>query len=207
VKHGTTGIGISVVIGADGRLKSASQLLSIVVAQVNGDLKKLIDEAAKKCEPNPTEKQKETGNYRKGKVTVRGLPITIETGKGQTRSGKSSDGVEWSIKMKHHYGYIRLTESDADGDHIDVFIGDNPESEVVFVVDQNWDGEFDEHKVMVGFTNEKAAREGYLSNYEPGWKGLGSVTALTWGQFKEWLSQGKSDRPVSSQVVDAALFG
>ena len=95
--------------------------------------------------PEPTEAQKEAGNYKKGKVRLHGLDISIENPKGSTRKGKDQDGKEWSSEMKHHYGDIKGTTG-ADGDSIDVFIGDKPESQKVFVVDQidPKTGEFDE---------------------------------------------------------------
>src|SRR5690606_6165332 len=113
---------------------------------------------------SPSDAQKESGNYRKGRVTLHGLPITIETPKGAMRRGKSKDGTEWAVEMGCHYGYIRRTESEADGDHIDVFLGPHPESEMVYVVDQQTAaGRFDEHKVMLGWTNSLAAKNAYLA--------------------------------------------
>lgn len=79
-----------------------------------------------------------------------------------------------------------------DGDHIDVFLSDTPEEGDVFVVDQvNKDGSFDEHKVMYGFPSVEDAREAYLSNYEPGWTGLGAITPRQQGRVQEvdWLKQ------------------
>ncbi|PTT91334.1 hypothetical protein DBR45_55290, partial [Pseudomonas sp. HMWF031] len=46
--------------------------------------------------PEPTEAQKEAGNYKKGKVRLHGLDISIENPKGSTRKGKDQDGKEWS---------------------------------------------------------------------------------------------------------------
>ncbi|MDA1378653.1 hypothetical protein PCI56_00820 [Plesiomonas shigelloides subsp. oncorhynchi] len=91
--------------------------------------------------------------------------------------------------MAHDYGYIKRTEG-ADGDHVDAFIGDNPESQSVYVVDQrNADGTFDEHKVMLGFDDEASARAGYLANYSKGWKGLGDIRAMTMDEFKGGLKR------------------
>lgn len=62
--------------------------------------------ASRQTDTMPTEAQKEAGNYRKGKVTVAGLDITIENPKGSRRSGVSKDGTPWSVVMPAHYGYI-----------------------------------------------------------------------------------------------------
>ena len=143
-----------------------------------------IEEAREQVDTNPTEAQKEAGNYRKGHVTIDGMDITIENPKGSVRSGVDSKGNKWSVTMNNDYGYIRMTEG-VDGDHIDVFLSDTPSEGKVFVVDQvNPDtGEFDEHKVMYGFNSEQEAREAYLANYSEGWKGLGDITEVTKEEF------------------------
>ena len=122
---------------------------------------------------------------------IDGYNVSIENPKGSVRRGKDADGKEWEIEMHHDYGYIRGTQG-VDGDHIDVFLSDTPEQGDVFVVDQvNKDGSFDEHKVMYGFPTEKAAREAYLSNYEPGWTGLGAITHVSKEEFKKWIGSSK----------------
>ncbi len=148
-----------------------------------------LEEAAAETETEPTEAQKEQGNYKKGRFQWNGLTLVIETPKGATRSGKSKDGTEWSIDLKDHYGYVAGAESGADSDAVDVFVSeDDPDSELVFVINQlKAGGGFDEHKCVIGCTTEEAAREAYLRNYAPGWKGLGSVKAMTLEDFKTWV--------------------
>lgn len=151
-----------------------------------GSISEKIAQAEAETNTNPTEAQKEAGNYKKGKVTIQGLDISIEQPKGSVRSGVDANGKEWSIAINNTYGYIRGTEG-KDGDHIDVFLGENPESPALFVVDQvNQDGNFDEHKVMLGFESIEEAREAYLSNYEEGWQGLGNITQSDMDTFKKW---------------------
>ncbi len=149
-----------------------------------------------KVDTNPTEAQKEAGNYKKGHVTIQGLNITIENSKGSVRSGVDPSGKEWSQTMNNTYGYALGTKG-KDGDHIDIFLDDNPLSEKVFIVDQvNPDKSFDEHKVMIGFNSIEEAKDAYLSNYEEGWQGLGDITETTMEQFREWgLSEGKRIKP------------
>lgn len=146
-----------------------------------------IQEARNDVNPAPTEAQKEAGNYKKGHVTIDGLNITIENPKGSTRSGKDASGKEWSVTMQNDYGYIRGTKA-VDGDHIDIFLSDNPTSGNVYVVDaidQNT-GEFDESKVMYGFNSLEEARDAYLSNYSEGWK-VGPITEVSKEEFKKWI--------------------
>lgn len=156
------------------------------------EVKRKITEAEKETDVNPTEGQKEAGNYKKGHVTVDGLDVTIEQPKGSVRRGKDADGKEWESEMHNTYGYIKGTEG-VDGDHIDIFLSDNPASGHVFVVDQvnPKTGEFDEHKVMYGFDSAEEAKQAYLSNYEKGWKGLGDITEVTKEKFKKWVDSSK----------------
>jgi hypothetical protein len=145
----------------------------------------ILHEEEQKVDTNPTEAQKEAGNYKKGHIKVDGFDITIENPKGSERSGVDAAGKSWSVKMNNTYGYIRGTEG-VDGDHIDIFLGDTGDG--VYVVDQvKDDGSFDEHKVMYGFSSLAEAKEAYLSNYSPGWKGLGDITGVSKEIFKKWV--------------------
>ncbi len=144
-----------------------------------------------KVNTNPTDAQKEAGNYRKGHIKIDGMDVTIEQPKGSVRRGTDADGKAWESKMHNTYGYIRGTQS-VDGDHIDIFLSDNPESGNVYVVDQvNTDGTFDEHKVMYGFPDMESARKAYLSNYKDGWQGLGNITEVSKEEFKKWINGSK----------------
>lgn len=148
--------------------------------------KRLHDEELK-VDTNPSEAQKEAGNYKKGHIKINGFDVSIEQPVGSVRSGKDASGKEWSQVMNNTYGYIRGTES-VDGDHIDVFLGPDMNSDMVYVVDQvNTDGSFDEHKVMMGFSSLEDARSAYLSNYGEGWQGLGNITGVALDEFKKWI--------------------
>lgn len=159
-----------------------------VVPEPEGAVKTDIEAARAEVDQNPTEAQKEAGNYKKGHVKIDGYDVTIENPKGSVRSGKDADGNEWSVTMNNDYGYIRGTEG-VDGDHIDVFLSDNPETGDVFVIDQvNPDGTFDEHKVMYGFKSALAAKRAYMANYSKGWTGLGNITRVSKEEFKKWVN-------------------
>ena len=141
----------------------------------------------RKVDTNPTEAQKEAGNYKKGHIKLDGFDITIENPKGGVRSGVDANGNPWSVTMNNTYGYIRGTEG-VDGDHIDVFLSDDPTQGDVFVIDQvKADGTFDEHKVMYGFKSALAAKRAYLANYSDGWQGLGTITRVSRDDFKKWV--------------------
>ena len=156
-----------------------------------GDLKEIADYIDGGMQAEPTEAQKAAGNYKMEHRRVDGYNISIENAKGSVRRGTEADGKPWETTMQNDYGYIRGTEG-VDGDHIDVFLSDTPEEGDVFVVDQvNEDGSFDEHKVMYGFPTEQAARDAYLSNYEPGWTGLGAITHVSKDEFKKWIQSSR----------------
>lgn len=150
-------------------------------------LKSAIDET----ETNPSDAQKESGNYKKGHIKFGGYDYTIENPKGSVRSGKDAEGKEWKVTMHDTYGYIR-GKFGKDGDHLDMFINDKADLDNwngdVFVVDQvNPDGSFDEHKVMYGYDSMDDAKKAYLANYSKGWKGLGNITGASKDEFDKWL--------------------
>ena len=157
-----------------------------------GGVAEKIAQAEAETDTNPTEAQKEAGNYKKGHVRIDGFDITIENPKGSVRSGVDANGKRWENTMNNTYGYMRGTEG-VDGDHIDVFLSDNPEEGNVYVVDQQnpETGEFDEHKVMYGFNSMEEAKEAYLANYSPGWKGLGTITEVSKDEFKKWINSSR----------------
>lgn len=175
-----------------GLLRAAQDMKEKVLSQKNqSEIQQAIENARTEVEQNPTEAQKEAGNYRKGHITIDGYNITIENPKGSERSGTDKDGNKWSVTMNNDYGYIRGTEG-VDGDHIDVFLSDNPESGDVFVIDQvNPDGTFDEHKVMYGFKSALAAKRAYMANYSKNWTGLGNITRVSKEEFKKWVNSSR----------------
>lgn len=145
--------------------------------------------------PQPTDAQKEAGNYKVGRIRIQGMDISIENPKGSKRSGVSPDGVRWESTMANHYGYFPGTKA-ADGDNLDVFVTDGAEdAPSIFIIDQrNQDGSFDEHKAVFGPRTEEEARAAYLANYEPGWTGLGAISSMPVDAFKSWAFDGKKKR-------------
>lgn len=155
-----------------------------------------IEAASAEVNTNPTEAQKEAGNYKKGHVQVGTFDITIEQPQGSVRKGTDADGKQWESKMNNTYGYIRGAVG-VDGDHIDVFLSndiDGWNGRKVFVVDQyNPDGSFDEHKVMLGFNDQDEAKGDYLANYEQGWENGRriDITGVNLEDFEKWIESSK----------------
>ena len=151
----------------------------------------------------PTSAQTHAGNYRKGHIVINGLQITIENPVGSTRKPGQPE-------LNSHYGYIRGTMG-ADDDHVDCFVRvgtqDDYSGPVYVINQQDEDGNFDEHKCMIGWDNLQNAKAGYLANYPAGWKGVQSIFPMTMQAFKQWLKDGGKNEAVVAKVVTAlALY-
>lgn len=148
--------------------------------------------------PKPTDAQIEAGNYKLGHTKIGGLDVSIENPEGTKRK------PEWPA-LKSHYGYIRATEG-ADGEHIDTFVKPGtPEdySGPVFVVDQTKKGGgFDEHKVMLGWSDEASAKAGYLKNYTKGWKAGPIREFENVGAFRDWLKTADTTKPAAAPTPE-----
>jgi len=130
-----------------------------------------------------------------GERMFKGLDIAIENRKGSKRSWYDPHGKEKGSTFMHFdYGYIRMTKG-TDGDHVDVYLGPNEESDKVFLVDQmkkpegeiKKDGvawtKFDEQKVMLGFDSAEEAKAAYLKQYNDP-RFFGSMKEMPFEEFK-----------------------
>jgi len=159
----------------------------------------------------PTPAQATAGNYQKGHLRYQGLPISIETPKGGTRRGYDENGnTTWEVPdMPVAYGYIRGSKG-ADGEQIDVFIGDHVGSDRVYIIDQvdPDTGAFDEHKVVLGATSEEQARDLYASAFSDG-KGpdrIGGISERSMDEFRDWVKSGEQTNPVDEDAGASADF-
>lgn len=138
----------------------------------------------------PSDGQITANNYKTGPIDpalLHGLRVAIENPSGSTRTSKDPANP-WQTTMADHYGRFTGTEG-ADGDPIDAFVGPNPASQKVFVVDQTdpASGNFDEHKVMLGYNSLDEAKAAYARNYPADWQGGQFVTETNVDEFKGWL--------------------
>jgi hypothetical protein len=149
--------------------------------------------------PEPSEAQKEAGNYKKAHVRWSGLEIAIENPAGSTRSGTGPDGTAWSVEMPAAYGYVKGTKA-RDGDQVDVYMGPNPQAPRVYVVDQidPTTGRFDEHKALIGFSSPEEALATYDAGFSDGSgpQRRGAVTTMPVQQFKGWVRNGNTKKPL-----------
>jgi len=164
-----------------------------------------------------TKTQKENGQYQKGKVVLKNIPIVIESPKGSFRSGVSPEGKYWKSELYFTYGYIENTIG-SDGDEIDIFLGPLAglqEDFLIYIVNQidPITKVFDEHKVMFGFSTLVEAKEAYLSCYEKGWTGLGTIDQVNLINFSSWVKSSsinllntKTNEVVENQREDWILI-
>ena len=153
----------------------------------------------------PSEAQAQAGNYQKGHIKIHGLDVSIENPRGSVRRGKDEDGKDWaSPQLPADYGYIKGTTG-KDGDHVDVYIGPNPQSQWVYVIDQNniKTGKFDEHKSVLGASSMNEAVDLYLNSFDdPTVLRLGNVVQMSVDEFKQWVKDGKNTkRPAAKAGV------
>ncbi len=119
------------------------------------------------------------------KTNFRGLPITIEYRKGDTKSGTGVFGNNWKKTMLHDYGYFDGIMG-ADGKELDFYMNPDAISDKIFRVKQLnvLTKEFDEYKIMIGFMTMEHAKQGYLTYYPEDWAGYGGVEEITLEEIK-----------------------
>ncbi len=134
-------------------------------------------------------------NYKlHGRTTFQGLEISIENRKGSVRKWFDPHGKEVGrTTMAADYGYIRGTLG-TDGDHVDVYIGPNPNAANAYIVDQmkkihdsprgdgkKWD-RFDEQKAMLGWNTAAEAKAAYMKQYDDP-RFFGSIREMPMSEF------------------------
>ena len=177
---------------------------SSIIPAENASLQSSIEAAEAETDTNPTDGQKEAGNYKKGHVKVAGFNISIEQPRGSVRSGTDTNGKKWSVTMNNTYGYM-TDNVGVDGDHLDVFLSNDIDSwdqQNVYVVDQyNLDRTFDEHKVMLGFNDKDEATDAYFSNYDSSWRTSKRkiiTSTVPMDIFKKWIeSSNRKTKPIA----------
>ena len=154
----------------------------------------------------------DAGEYKKAHVEVQGIDVEIETPKGAVRKKRDASGkIIWTVpKMPASYGAIRgVRQKDgslkpvigADGDKLDVYVGDFPQVRKAYVIDQlNAEtGAFDELKVALAIPNAIAVKAIYKRAFsdEKGEKRFGGITEMTIPEFERWLETGDHTKPMS----------
>ncbi|AUR97745.1 hypothetical protein NVP1244A_043 [Vibrio phage 1.244.A._10N.261.54.C3] len=159
-----------------------------------------VDKAAQQTQHDAPEHDLKRGEYLKGNVLFKGIPLAIETPIGSVRRGEG-----WETTYTNHYGYI-IGSIGNDGDEIDAFLGDDKDSDYVLVVNQFEGRVFDEHKVMLGFSNRAEAEAAYYKHFDDDWpRQAASATDLD--GLKEWLVSGNKMEPFTDiSYISRSLF-
>ena len=124
-----------------------------------------------------------------GHTTAAGLPVTLETRKGDMRQREDSG----ASRMAADYGYLDTSRPDHDGMKTDAFVGPHRDSKKVFVVNQQHPhtGKFNEHKVLLGYKDRAHALRDYAHSFSDGLghKRIHSVVEMGTHELKDWLKK------------------
>jgi len=164
-----------------------------------------IRDGAAKANTNPTEGQKQAGNYKVGEIKFDGLTLAVENPQGSTRSGVDPNGERWETVMPANYGYIRGSAMAADGDKVDIYLPNNARSgSPAWIIDQyNDDGSFDETKTVLGVRTAEEATRIYDAGYSDGSgpRRRGAVTEMSIEDFKAWANSAAAKKPAGAPRV------
>ena len=143
------------------------------------------------------------------KTEFQGLPISIENRKGSKRHWYDPHNkTEGTTTMEFPYGYIRGTLG-TDGDHVDVYVGDDKEADKVFVITQMKAPSFkevDEQKCMLGFSSGKEAKAAYIRHYNNP-KFFGKMKTMAMDEFKSKLEKkGKLIKGVNTVTIHDGVY-
>lgn len=181
---------------APGINKPAQEALE---AHINGT----VDAAAHEAAPSPqndleppTEAEHKAGNFQMGHTEVAGMPVTVEYPAGSDRPAP-----EGPRTMAAHYGYFKGTMG-ADGMHVDTLVGKEPaQAKTAFIVDHlDPSGEWQQHKVLLGFPNRIQAMRAYRAAYPD--NPLGPVSQVKVGELRSWLKEGDTTKPYDQRAVN-----
>jgi hypothetical protein len=112
-----------------------------------------------------------------GATKIAGEPVAIQVPRGQVRNG--------GRKLEADYGEF-TGHTGADGDNVDVLIGQHP-SDKHFIVDHlDSDGVFEQHKVLSNFSNKLEAMRAYRAQYPD--NPQPHVSEINSTQLKGWLN-------------------
>ena len=148
-----------------------------------------VQRAEQVIDQDHTHEQGEANNVQRAHVTWEDIPITLEAPEGGVRRGLTPEGERWQSRMGAAYGYIKGTEG-GDGQHVDVFLGPNPEQrQNAFVLDEldRDTGKFRQHKVFIGFDNVGAAVRAYQQSQGKSIEDIAGIGELSIPELKEWL--------------------
>lgn len=123
-------------------------------------------------------------------AAYQGLPIVIEAQAGERR---------WpgGPQIKADYGYIRGVPSAEPGEDMDCFVGPHPAAPLAYIFDMyRGDGSFEEHKVMLGFIDEREAMAAFDQSYFGVFvRRSPNCVSMPVGELKRWFHIQDVTRP------------
>lgn len=130
-----------------------------------------------------------------GPMTYQGIKLFIESPVGSVRRWEDGQGGVGETRMQHAYGYAERTAG-ADGEAVDVFVGPDPKAPMAYVVEQqDPTGRWDEHKVMLGFSNQVQAEDAYRAHYDRPDAWMLYVTPMPLDHLQRWLALPEAAKP------------
>jgi hypothetical protein len=131
-----------------------------------------------------------------------GLRVEIEFPVGSYKVWRHEHEVGVT-KFTCPYGYFLDTKA-SDGDSVDVYLGPFEDTSMVYVVKQLKpdSGEYDEPKVMAGFSSEEDAKRVYLSHMGNKEEFFGGIKPVAIYKFKKILKESNYE----NIMVKAALL-
>ena len=130
-----------------------------------------------------------------GHTQAAGLPVSLEQHKGEMRHRAHSG----NSRMAADYGYIDSSKPDHDGMKTDAYVGPHRDSKKIFVINQQHPhtGEFNEHKVMLGYKDRDHAVRDFTHSFSDGLghKRIQSVVEMEPQHLKDWL-KGSHTQPL-----------
>lgn len=129
-----------------------------------------------------------TTRDRQAIIDIGGLQCVIETARGERRIGNGWTSPDFPCD----YGYISNTGSaEGNAEQTDCFVGPDHASDYVVLIDQvnAATGDFDEHKVMLGYRSKEVALSDYANSFSDrqGYRRVGGITEMNIAALRDWL--------------------
>ena len=135
-----------------------------------------------------------------------GFNLTTEVRAGQFRRSTAPDGSSYETKYAADYGFFNDVPVGKDGEPPDFYMGTNPDSPVVYVLDElsQKTGKFKQTKSLLGFDSENDALKAYLGTSTKSLKSVGAITPIPVEEFKRLLQSGELAGPVAKEAPISA---
>lgn len=135
-----------------------------------------------------------------------GQLVAIENPAGTVRRWYDADGKETgSTTMLWDYGFLHGVPG-SDDEHLDCYIGPDPDAPHVFIVSQLKAPDFteyDEQKCLLGFADAGAAHEAWRAHRNDGDRAFHSIRSMPRAEFLARLRRRSTNKPIkASRMTD-----